>query len=169
MLKVTPQGRRLGYHAPEQVSNQEPPDPRPSVLTTTLLGGVYESGAAAAATRIGASETSVAAAAEAVAPLRQRRLRPWRHCKFSIASRFRISFGFWRLSPWRRGRGPEVALHVRGSAQTRHGAAVGKFPAGPLRSTRYHCAPHGTTALHTVPLRSPSIVCLNPCLFTLLY
>ena len=24
VLKATPQGRRLGYHAPEQVSNQEP-------------------------------------------------------------------------------------------------------------------------------------------------
>ena len=39
VLKATPQGRRLGYHAPEQVSNQEPPDSRLSVLTTTLLGG----------------------------------------------------------------------------------------------------------------------------------
>ena len=37
---ATPQGRRLGYHAPEQVSNQEPPDSRPCVITTTLLGGV---------------------------------------------------------------------------------------------------------------------------------
>ena len=36
---ATPQGRRLGYHTPEQVSNQEPPDSRPGVLTTTLLGG----------------------------------------------------------------------------------------------------------------------------------
>ena len=36
---ATPQGRRLGYHTPEQVSNQEPPDSRPCVLTTTLLGG----------------------------------------------------------------------------------------------------------------------------------
>ena len=34
---ATPQGRRLGY---EQVSDQEPPDSRPCVLTTTLLGGV---------------------------------------------------------------------------------------------------------------------------------
>ena len=33
-----PQGRRLGYHTPEQVSNPEPPDSRPCVLTTTLLG-----------------------------------------------------------------------------------------------------------------------------------
>ena len=40
MLKATPQGRRLGYHAREQVSNQEPPDSRPGVLTTTLLGEV---------------------------------------------------------------------------------------------------------------------------------
>ena len=40
VLKATPQGRRLGYHAPEQVSNQEPPDSRPCVFTTTLLGGV---------------------------------------------------------------------------------------------------------------------------------
>ena len=38
-LKATPQGRRLGYHAPEQVANQEPPDSRPGVLTTTLRGG----------------------------------------------------------------------------------------------------------------------------------
>ena len=37
---ATPQGRRLGYHTPEQVSNQEPPDSRPCVLTTTPLGGV---------------------------------------------------------------------------------------------------------------------------------
>ena len=37
---ATPQGRRLGYHTPEQVSNQEPLDARPCVLTTTLLGGV---------------------------------------------------------------------------------------------------------------------------------
>ena len=36
---ATPQGRRLGYHTPEQVSNQEPPDSRPGILTTTLLGG----------------------------------------------------------------------------------------------------------------------------------
>ena len=35
-------GRRLGYHIPEQVSNQEPPDSRPCVLTTTLLGGGRE-------------------------------------------------------------------------------------------------------------------------------
>ena len=41
VLKATPQGHRLGYHAPEQVSNQEPPDSRPGVLTTTLLGGVH--------------------------------------------------------------------------------------------------------------------------------
>ena len=40
MLKATPQGRRLGYHAPEQVSNQELPDARPGILTTTLLGGM---------------------------------------------------------------------------------------------------------------------------------
>ena len=33
------QGRRLGYHTPEQISNQEPPDSRLCVLTTTLLGG----------------------------------------------------------------------------------------------------------------------------------
>ena len=39
---ATPQGRSLGYHTPEQVSNQEFPDSRPFVLvTTTLLGGVY--------------------------------------------------------------------------------------------------------------------------------
>ena len=38
---ATPPGRRLGYHTPEQVSNQEPPDSRPCALTTTLLGGVY--------------------------------------------------------------------------------------------------------------------------------
>ena len=38
---ATPQGRRLGYHTPEQVSNPEPPDSRLCVLTTTLLGGVY--------------------------------------------------------------------------------------------------------------------------------
>ena len=37
VLMATPQGRRLGYHTPEQVSNQEPPDSRPGVLTTTLL------------------------------------------------------------------------------------------------------------------------------------
>ena len=37
-VKATPQGRRLGYNAPEQVSNQEPPDSRPGVLTTTLHG-----------------------------------------------------------------------------------------------------------------------------------
>ena len=40
VLMATPQGRRLGYHKPEQVSNQEPPDSRLGVLTTTLLGGV---------------------------------------------------------------------------------------------------------------------------------
>ena len=40
VLMATPQGRRLGYHTPEQVSNQEPPDSRLCVLTTTLLGGV---------------------------------------------------------------------------------------------------------------------------------
>ena len=39
VLMATPQGRRLGYHTPEQVSNQEPPDFRPCVLTITLLGG----------------------------------------------------------------------------------------------------------------------------------
>ena len=38
VLMATPQGRRLGYHTPEQVSNQEPPDSRPCVLTITLLG-----------------------------------------------------------------------------------------------------------------------------------
>ena len=38
---ATPQGRRLGYHTPEQVSNPEPPDSRPCVLTTTLLGGTF--------------------------------------------------------------------------------------------------------------------------------
>ena len=32
VLMATPQGRRLGYHTPEQVSNQEPPDSRPCVL-----------------------------------------------------------------------------------------------------------------------------------------
>ena len=36
---TTLQGRRLGYHTTEQVSNQEPPDSRPCVLTTTLSGG----------------------------------------------------------------------------------------------------------------------------------
>ena len=36
---ATPQGRRLGYHTPEQGSNQEPPDSRLGVLTTMLLGG----------------------------------------------------------------------------------------------------------------------------------
>ena len=40
VLMATPQGRHLGYHTPKQVSNQEPPDSRPCVLTTTLLGGV---------------------------------------------------------------------------------------------------------------------------------
>ena len=40
VLTATPQGRHLGYHTPEQVSNQEPPDSRSCVLTTTLLGGV---------------------------------------------------------------------------------------------------------------------------------
>ena len=39
VLMATPQGRRLGYHTTEQVSNQEPQDSRPCVLTTTLLGG----------------------------------------------------------------------------------------------------------------------------------
>ena len=29
VLMATPQGRRLGYYTPEQVSNQEPPDSRP--------------------------------------------------------------------------------------------------------------------------------------------
>ena len=43
VLMATPQGRRLGYHTSEQVSNQEPPDSRPGVLTTTLLGGVHGS------------------------------------------------------------------------------------------------------------------------------
>ena len=38
-LMATPQGRSLGYHTPEQVSNQEPPDSGPGVLTTMLLGG----------------------------------------------------------------------------------------------------------------------------------
>ena len=37
---ATPQGRYLGYHTLEQVSNQEAPDSRPCMLTTTLLGGV---------------------------------------------------------------------------------------------------------------------------------
>ena len=36
---ATPQGRRLGYRTPEQVSDPEPPDSRPCVLTTSLLGG----------------------------------------------------------------------------------------------------------------------------------
>ena len=36
VFMATPQGRRLGYHTPEQVSNQGPPDSRPGVLTTTL-------------------------------------------------------------------------------------------------------------------------------------
>ena len=31
VLMATPQGRRLGYHTPKQVSNQEPPDSRPCV------------------------------------------------------------------------------------------------------------------------------------------
>ena len=49
---ATPQGRSL--HTPEQVSpNQEPPDSRPGVLTTTLLrdsrGTVAEAQAASAA------------------------------------------------------------------------------------------------------------------------
>ena len=35
---AAPQGRRLGYHTPEQVSNQEPPYSRPGVFTTALLG-----------------------------------------------------------------------------------------------------------------------------------
>ena len=41
---ATPQGRRLGYHwhTPEQVSNQEPPDSRPRVSTTTQLGGAVD-------------------------------------------------------------------------------------------------------------------------------
>ena len=34
VFMATPQGRRLGYHAPEQVSNQEPLDYRPCVSTT---------------------------------------------------------------------------------------------------------------------------------------
>ena len=33
VFMTTPQERRLGYHTPEQVSNQEPPDSRPCVLT----------------------------------------------------------------------------------------------------------------------------------------
>ena len=37
---ATPQGRRLGNRTPEQVSNQEPPDSRPCILTTTVLGGI---------------------------------------------------------------------------------------------------------------------------------
>ena len=40
VLMATPQERRLGYHTPKQVSNQEPQDTRPCVLTATLLGGV---------------------------------------------------------------------------------------------------------------------------------
>ena len=40
---ATPQGRRLGYHTPEQVSNQEPPDSRPCVLTTTQVDNYGES------------------------------------------------------------------------------------------------------------------------------
>ena len=39
VLMATPQGRSLGYHTPEQVSNQEPRDSCHFVLTTTLLGG----------------------------------------------------------------------------------------------------------------------------------
>ena len=42
VLMATPQGRCLGYHTPEQVSNPEPPDSRPCVLTTTLLGGAQQ-------------------------------------------------------------------------------------------------------------------------------
>ena len=36
---ATPQGRRLRYRTPGQVSSQEPPDARHCVLTATLLGG----------------------------------------------------------------------------------------------------------------------------------
>ena len=43
VLMATPQGRRLGYHTPEQDSSKEPPDSRPCILTTTLLGGVLKS------------------------------------------------------------------------------------------------------------------------------
>ena len=39
VLMATTQGRRLGYHTPEQVLIQEPPDSRRCVLTTALLGG----------------------------------------------------------------------------------------------------------------------------------
>ena len=38
VLMATSQGRRLGYHTTEQVSNPEPPDSRLCVLTTTRLG-----------------------------------------------------------------------------------------------------------------------------------
>ena len=41
VLMATPLGRHLEYHTPEQVSNQGPPDSRPGVLTTTLLGDVW--------------------------------------------------------------------------------------------------------------------------------
>ena len=40
VLMATPQGCRLGYRTPEQVSNPEPLDSRICVLTTTLGGGV---------------------------------------------------------------------------------------------------------------------------------
>ena len=41
VLIATPQGRRLGYHTPEQVSIQEPPDSRPCVLKTpNFLGPI---------------------------------------------------------------------------------------------------------------------------------
>ena len=48
---TTPQGRRLRYHTPEQVSNQEPPDSRPCVLTTTLFGPGPSSASLPAAAR----------------------------------------------------------------------------------------------------------------------
>ena len=37
---ATTHGRSLGYHIPEQVSNQKLPDSRLCVLTTLLLGWV---------------------------------------------------------------------------------------------------------------------------------
>ena len=38
-LMATPQGRRLGYRTPEQVSNPEPPDSRPCVNHYATRGG----------------------------------------------------------------------------------------------------------------------------------
>ena len=38
VLMAAPQGHLLGYHTPKQVSNLEPPDSQPCILTTMLLG-----------------------------------------------------------------------------------------------------------------------------------